>query len=288
MQHPYYGSLMKFYKNPFLSYISQFLKTNVKTVFTYPKTIWYSLRYNSGEKFILTNQELYPYKYDLKLNEEQKADPVRLSTTLFVATRELQLVEYLDQKVNKSLKTEIEDSLLETFNELYYINHLNKDLDLPAAVFARILYAYVLIKEHNYKVNVELDTLNNISDKFAKKAEFADAESISQVLHYLAYVQNIKADWGTLLSELKNKHFLPEFTKVTNSEPHVFRYVEVDHHDMKKTNFGEIGNDLYIMGLKPVFDAYKACKIMGDKVNTNSSVKDLESRFKQLLDKKYH
>jgi hypothetical protein len=264
------------------------LRTNVKTVFTYPKTIWYSLRYNAGEKFILTNQELYPYKYDTNLTEEQNNEPVRVSTTLLVAAKELQLIEYLDEKIAKAKREEIKDYFLTSFNELYYINHLNKELDLPVAVFARILYAYVLIKDNNYDVNVDTATLDAIVDKFIKKVEFADAESISQVMHYLAYVKNTKVDWNILMAELKKKHFLPEFTKVTNSDPHVFRYVEVDNDDLKKTNFGEIGNKLYVLGLKPVFDAYKACKTVGDRINTSSAIKDLESRFKELSDKKYH
>lgn len=288
MQHSFYGSLMKFYKNPITNYLAQFVRTNIKTLFTYPKTIWYSLRYNAGEKFILTNLDLYPYKYDAGLTEEQMNEPVRQSTTLLVATRELQLIEYLDEKITKAKREEIVDYFLSSFNELYYINSLNKEVDLPVVVFARILYAYVLIKEHNYDVTADINTLNIIADKFIKKVEFADAESISQVLHYLAYVKNTKADWGALLDALKKKHFLPEFTKVKNSDPHVFRYIEVEKDSLKKTNFGEIGNDLYIFGLKPVFDAYHACKTMGDSINTSDAIKDLEARFKQLSDKKYH
>ena len=288
MQHPTYGTLIKFYKNPITNYIAQFLRTNVKTLFTYPKTIWYSLRYNAGEKFILNNKELYPYKYDIVLTEEQKKEPVRVSTGLLVATKELQLIEYLEEKIDKTKRDEIVDNLLQSFNELYYINHLSKDIDLPVAVFARILYAYVLIKERNYETNAEVATLDAIVDKFVKKVEYADAESISQVLYYLAYFKNIKADWATLLSELKKKHFLPEFTNVKNSDPHIFRYVEVGREDMKKTNFGEIGNDLFIFGLKPVLDAYNACKSMGERINTSSAIKDLESRFKHITDKRYH
>ena len=80
MQHSFYGKLNKLYRNPSITYISKFLNTNIKTLFTFPKTIWYSLRFNSGEKFILTNTELYPYKYDVILTEEQKNEPIRLST----------------------------------------------------------------------------------------------------------------------------------------------------------------------------------------------------------------
>jgi hypothetical protein len=57
---------------------------------------------------------------------------------------------------------------------------------------------------------------------------------------------------------------------------------------MKMKNFGEINNELFIFGLKPVLDAYNACKSMGDKVNTSSAIKDLEARFQQISDKKYH
>ena len=285
MQHSFYGKFSKLYINPSISYISKFLNTNIKTLFTFPKTIWYSLRYNSGEKFLLTNTELYPYKYDVVLNEEQKNEPIRLSTSLYVGIKEIQAMQNSSESTTAIEKNK--EDVLRNFNSLYYINSINKESDMPVAVYARILYAYVLISNLKLGAKTDKEVLRNIYDKFLLKIEFADAESISHVLFYLSFIKDYKSDWELLLNELNNKNFYPEFTKVSTNDPFIFRYQEIFDSHLKKKILSEEDNDLYILGMRSVYDSYIASKSVGDKLDFSEAIKNFEQRFPNLLENKY-
>ena len=49
-----------------LEYIKTLLLTNIKTCYTNPRnSLYYSIRYNSGERFMLDNKLLFPYQIKL-------------------------------------------------------------------------------------------------------------------------------------------------------------------------------------------------------------------------------
>jgi hypothetical protein len=288
MQHPIYGSIQKLYRNPFTSYIAQFLKTNIKTLYTYPKTIWYSARYNAGERFIIDNTELYPHRYDLNLIPEQENEPIRISTKLYSAVKEYQVIdvrEVKDYPFFGNTHKKLHDNLISSYSHLCYINEINENIDLPVACHSRLLYAYVLIerKRFNLKKKSDPEVLNTILNRFMDKIEYADAESIAQVAHYLAYTGNKdNRIWSVLLSSLNDKLFYPEFTKVTNKNPHVFRYEEVGEKDNKA--FDKVTSDLYLKGYRPVFDLYNALRKVGVDADAQ---KALEKRFPILKSDSY-
>jgi hypothetical protein len=280
MQHPIYGTFGKLYRNPFMSYFKQILTTNIKLLYTYPKTVYYSARYNAGERFILDNTQLYPHNYDIKLTKEQENEPLRLSTKLYASVREFQVLEAKEVKDYFSQKSKLYENLIYTFTHLYYINELNDNIDLPVAVYARILYAHVLLEKKGIKLErgVKKAVLDKILNRFLEKVEFADAESISQVAHYLGHCGNKhNVIWDLLINNLRGKLFYPEFTKVSHKNPHVFRYVETSEKD--HSAYDKNTQDLYINGYRPVVDLYNALKQLGVSTDTQ---KDLELRFPMI------
>ena len=118
MQHPAYGTFGKLYRNPLTSYLGKLLFTNIKTLYTYPKTVFYSARYNAGERFILDNTELYPHKYDMVLTPEQENEPLRLSTKLFASTREYQVLSVRNVKDYFNNQKRLNENFTTSFKEL--------------------------------------------------------------------------------------------------------------------------------------------------------------------------
>jgi hypothetical protein len=283
MQHPAYGTFGKLYRNPFTSYFGKHLLTNIKTLYTYPKIIFYSARYNAGEKFILDNTEIYPHKYDFNLNQEQVNEPLRLSTKLFTSTREYQILDKINIKDYLGGHKKVHESLTGTFSHLYYINQLNENIDLPVVVYSRILYAHVLIEKKKFHLTVEVkqNVLDKILSRFLEKIEYADAESIANVAYYLAHTgHKSSATWGILLNNISTKSFYPEFTKVINKNPFIFRYEEIK--EKSNSNFDKISEALYLNGYRPVVDLYSSLK----KLDLGHDIqKDLDTRFPDL--KKY-
>jgi len=258
MQHYKYSVYKRFYTIPEISYIKAFFSANIKTLYTYPRSIWYSLRYNAGENFMLNNTSLYPYKYNDTEIEIKTEDPVELSNRLNSNINELSLFRYISncatsvsEKEIKSSETKLHESANKAMSELLNtIKYGEEKVNFPAAVTARLLYSVAKNSELNIINNLKCDDneLNIMINLFIKKLEFADGDSISQVLFALASLQNFNKDtWSTLISEVKTKKFRPEFTLVSNKAPFVFRYYENDsfHTGIVDT----FGNHLFFKGI---------------------------------------
>ena len=130
MKHTKYSILRSLYINPDISYIKQFLFSNIKTLYTYPKSIWYSLRLNSGEKFMLHNPNIYPYTYNGRYSNEIDNEPVNQANKLNANLGELEVISYLMKSRKESyllskLPRYLNESRTEastTYSELLRIN----------------------------------------------------------------------------------------------------------------------------------------------------------------------
>lgn len=270
--------------------IKKILKANIKTTWTYPKTIWYSMRYNSGEKFILQDKSLYPYNYDCGIYQEK--DSVGLSTQLLCSIRDHKYYHYL-RKTNEKNKQfldikEIKKNYNNSFEELvlgykYNSERSEKEFSMPCAVSARVLYGFTLSSaSENHKLE------KSILSHFFKKIEYADAESIAQVMYLLAHYNYFKPEvWGKLIEALRGKHFQPEFTAVASTLPHLFRYKEVKKQGLSFLD--SFGNSLFAEGYLHAFEAYHAlskAQASGQGVDAADLISDLEKRI-PLLKSKY-
>lgn len=302
MQHYKYATLKKLHINPDLSYLKQFLKANIKFLFTYPKSIWYSQRYNAGEKFILMDTNIYPYFYNSAQNQKEANDPLNTSLHLFSATTESYILNYPNLKPNtfsEKTKNQVSVKFNENFQSLNSLINIRLEdqqkLDLPVAFYARVLYAGVVANSNfaasAHSGNEGKHTINEESyrfclGKFMEKIEFADAESISIVMFSLAnfgvFEENV---WRNLIDNFKGKCFAPEFTHVSNKTPHLFRYEDLDIKEIKSQYLDQFGNKLFLNGYLPVFQAYSALsKAVEQGVNADDIVKDLVQRFPEIKD----
>ncbi|MCP4649800.1 MAG: hypothetical protein GY853_06930 [PVC group bacterium] len=204
----------------------------------------------------MNNQTLYPYSYNLgDFKDDYDSLPVGLSNKLMSNLNELSLFRYLkkfsasESTISRNQKI-LRESLVDTARELVNIVRFGgEDLDLPAAVSSRTLYAIARNQDLKFcdKLSVEEDDLNKLISNFTKKLKYADGESIANVLYSLAALQNFdKTLWSSLLEELSTKAFQPEFTQVSNKAPFLFRYYENDVDKNKYVN--KMGYTLYFQG----------------------------------------
>jgi hypothetical protein len=272
-----------------------FMRANLRTTFTYPKTIWYSLRYNAGEKFLLNEYSLYPFNYDLTSEISKDKEPVRLSTNLLTNITEIQALDYRVmptlEKSNTALVKAFEENLKELYKGFQY-NRDNKEYDCPVAVPARVLYGMVNLDHVAYRKGsradsyYDLETMRFILRCFFRKIEYADTESVTQVMFAMAKLELFAEEfWNELIAVLSTKSFEPEFTKVTPYIPHLFRFKELKDQQNDATYsviFNETGVNLFVKGYKPVVEAYHAISKASnnnDKINAKEILADLEARF---------
>lgn len=303
MQHYKYATLKKLHISPDLSFLKQFLKANIKFLFTYPKSIWYSQRYNAGEKFILMDTNIYPYFYNYAQNQKESNDPLNISLYLLSATTESYILNYPNLKPNtfsEKTKKEVLEKFSENFQSLNSLINIRLEdqqkLDLPVAFYARILYAGVVANSNfaaaaaaaaqSAKKTINEEAYRFCLQKFLEKIEFADAECIAIVMFSLAnfgvFEENM---WSSLIGNLKAKSFAPEFTHVTNKTPHVFRYEDLDVKTVKSQCLDEFGNKLFLNGYLPVFQAYSALsKASENGVEAKDLLSDLVRRFPEIKD----
>ncbi len=304
MQHYKYATLKKLHINPDLSFLKQFLQANIKFLFTYPKSIWYSQRYNQGEKFILVNTNIYPYFYNYNQNQKEANDPLNTSLYLLTATTESYILNYPNLKPNtfsEKTRKEVSEKFNQNFQALNSLINIRlvedqqqPKLDLPVAFYARILYAGV-VANSNFasaaqgaanKKTINEESYRFCLEKFMEKIEFADAESISIVMFSLAnfgvFEENV---WRSLIEHLKAKSFTPEFTHVANKTPHVFRYEDVDVKHVKSNYLDQFGNKLFLEGYLPVFQAFSSLnKALEKGVNAEDMINVLNSKFPKVKD----
>ena len=247
---------------------------------------------------------MYPYRYTLVDDLSKVKEPVFLSTKLINSIDNLQAMnyEYLEKKIvaSEESKKEFIKNYNSSFYELYKsfeYNIGNAKFDVPVAVAARTLYAAAYFNNANAKENpfkqfefsdIKIETLNFILDKFIQKIQYADAESISQVMQTLTYFNYYNVEiWNKLISELKPKSFEPEYTKVRSSFPLFFRYQEVKMSSLDSIYLGPQGNDLFIHGFKSVVEAYNSllkASYNESKIDSAEICKNLEERFNNLKD----
>ena len=299
MKHINYG-LAKFSPNPLVHYFKDLFRGLMRSTGNYPKSVWYSLRYNAGEKFILFNPYLYPYQYDLANEAFQSKEPVRLSSQLISSIKILQLIQhehsanYLsDKKTHQELIKKFNESFYELFKTFEY-NNDNNNFDVPVVVAARTLYASTLYDSLNGPQNsatridnfeIKKDTLFVLLEKFLEKVEFADADSISQVLHSLAFYQYYKPEiWNKIIAQLYNKHFEPEFTAVKPLFPKFFSYREVSDFERSLNHIDPKVNDLLVKNFAAVYEAYNAInKAARNVAGIDTGILEvLEKRIPQL------
>jgi len=263
MQHYKYSVFKRFYGSPEIGFLKTFFSANIKTLYTYPKSIWYSLRYNSGEKFLLNNVNLYPYKYnDVYRVQELDLEPVGLSNRTHSNISELDTFRYIQSSgyINSTMSIREMNSNVETLKEsvntaltelVNIIRFGGENINLPAAVSARILYALAKDSQLGFRSpnshKLEEDDVRNLLSCFTKKIEYADGESLQNVIYALEKSNNYNKElWTTLLNEIKNRQFQCEFTLVSNKAPFLFRYQK--NNAFQTDLVDDFGNHLFFRG----------------------------------------
>ena len=292
MQHFKYATLRKLHINPDLSYLKLFLKSNIKFLFTYPSTIYYSQRYNAGEKFMLMDTNIFPYFYNPSTNQKENNDPINISLNLLTATTESYILSYPNLKHN-SFSEKQKNLVTKKFNDNFKIlnNIINirsedsEKLDLPVAVYARMVYSGTIANsgEKNKNSFTEENFIFCVK-KFLEKIEYADTESLSLVIFALSNFSIYNKDlWEELIANLEGKSFIPEFTQVSPKAPHVFRYEEKKLGEIKSELLDEFGNLLFLQGYLPVYFVYTGLlKAEENGIECGRFLKEMLERFPGL------
>jgi len=286
MKHYTYGTITKINMSQLWHNFKRLLKVNIKTTFTIPKSIWYSIRYNSGENFILNEKSLYPYVYDVSIPQSERKEPVRLSTQLLASVTDLKYLKYCNKNLGENLKysidhNEINKNLEKSFDELfktYKFNISNSNFELPAAVSARVLYASAMINYYDKTVH------SFIFNTFLNKLEHADADSIAQVLFVLSENNIFEPEkWNPLIDCLSRRLFQPEFTSVSFNMPSISLFRETKT-GMNLKHMNEFGSKLFSEGYLNAFEAYHSLKKAEEKGNgiNTGIIQDLEKRLPLL------
>jgi hypothetical protein len=296
MKHNIYGIS---YLRPFssFSYLKDLFRGLFRTSLSNPKTIWYSLRYNAGEKFILKSKHLYPYKYQF---ETLESDPVLLSNGLMNSIENLQVFNFQNKYMIN--KTEFShEATFKIFNNNFYelyksyeYNIENKKFDIPVAVSARTLYAISFFNTINFKKNAFIkineselkdNTIDFILDCFFKKLTWADSENISQVIYFLAQTKRYDEKmWNSLIEALIKNEFEAEYTSVRTAFPLFFAYEENSKKDFESFITNEEGNEIFVRGMKTICEVYNSLlKVENIKgINSQEMIKTLERKFPNL------
>jgi hypothetical protein len=295
MQHFKYASLKKLQFCADTAFFRTFIKSNIKLLFTYPKSIYYSQRYNMGEKFLLRDPNLFPYFYNQKLTAQEENNPLNISLSLLTATNESFVLKYPNLKPNAFSITNI-NNVHEQFkknfanlNSLITTRSEDRDnLNLPVAVYSRILYASTLAnsgsQNDNHKLYLDQVGFEMCVEKFLEKIEYSDSDSIAYVMFALSHFENYNTNvWNLLKNSLNEKYFMPEFSQVSPKEPHVFRYEDVDVKTAESDLLDSFGNKIFIHGYMPVFLAYTALmKANSNGVNCVEAINNLNGRFPNI------
>ena len=272
-----------------LHYIKLFLTTNIKTTFTSPKTIFYSMRYNNGENFMMQNKTLYPYQYKVESGESAKSS-INLAYKLDACIQELSLqkLESDNSNINKlyssktieTLNNSLDENLLELTKILRYSNQ--DESDLAVGVLARLLYGGLKAENYLRKSYFKSEEETKlIIELFMKKLKFADSESLALFMSSIADLKiNDSTIWSECLTKIAELSFEPEFTKVTNSNPHLFRYVEVSSNSCK--SISKLSSNIFYEGWRGVFLAYNSIEkaVEMDVKNSKESLSSFTKRFK--------
>jgi hypothetical protein len=293
------------YRAPVIkTYLSDLFKGLLRTTWQFPKTIWYSQRYNAGEKFLLHVPYLYPYKYQV-MDQIKSKEPVHMANNLNASIENLQAIYYERNVLNNPNAGQLanEKEFLLTFNQAFFelyksfeYNIENPKFDMPVAVSARTLYAAAYFERiNNFEGNsykemeasqIKSEVLEFILNKFLQKIQYADAESISQVLFCLDKFNHYPVDiWNRLIQEISNRNFEPEFTKVRPHFPIFYRYHEVSDAQNCSIHLDKVGNEIFFQGAKPIYETYNAVSravYKNNAIQASDYLRHLEEKFASL------
>lgn len=304
MKHSRYSVVKQLYKNSYLQYFKLLASTNIKTTVTFPRSaIWYSMRMNAGENFILDNKNLYPFNYRLHPRGVEQAEnsPLNLSTRLITSINELRFRQYTHEnsRVQRLFTSKrvnnLRDNLIESFTTIAKDIEFKNDeeLDYPIVVFASVLYAVGVSKTLENllpveKVSLTDDVIIKITDKISEKIEYADSESLSHIMLGLVKTNHLDIGiWSKVLDRLSNVHFESEHTAVTNKTPFLYRYVN-SKDIVSRYLYGDDTCDMFFSNRLSVYDAFYSLGLahkggIGCEGNLNS----LNERFNFLNSEQY-
>jgi hypothetical protein len=297
-------TLSKFRAPVIKTTLTDLFKGLLRTTWQFPKTIWYSQRYNAGEKFLLHVPYLYPYKYQV-IDKVKSKESVHLANNLNSSIENLQAIYYEKNvlKVADAGQLGNEKEFLLDFNKTFYelyksfeYNIENPKFDIPIAVCARTLYGAAYFEGiNNFEGNsykemqaseIKPEVLEFILKKFLQKIQYADAESISQVLFCLDKFNHYSVDiWNGLIKEISERNFEPEFTKVRPHFPIFYRYHEVSNAQISSSYLDKFGNELFLHGGKSVFETYNSVSravYKNSAIQGSDYIKHLEEKFSSL------
>jgi hypothetical protein len=297
-------TLSKFRAPVIKTYLSDLFKGLLRTTWQFPKTIWYSQRYNAGEKFLMNVPYLYPYKYEV-LDKVKSKEPVHTANNLNSSLENLQALFYEKNYLNSPNAAKIgnQNEFLSNYNKTFFelyksfeYNIENPRFDIPVAVCAKTLYGAAYFEGiNNFEGNsfkemeaseIKPEVLEFILKKFLQKIQNADAESISQVMFCLDKFNHYPVDiWNVLIQEQSQRSFEPEFTKVRPHFPIFYRYQEVSNNQFSSLFLDEKGNQLFLHGTKAVYETYNSVSKAAYKnsaIQGNDYIKHLEEKFKYL------
>jgi hypothetical protein len=244
MKYNGYGNIAKTYSNFWLNYIKTLFLTNIRLAYWTPKkAILHSVRMQTGEKFLLTNKLLYPYELSPASYEEANKTlnlSISLENSLVEADYFINYTSIDRIRFHNKLTEEIFANIKEKTNLLSktILVEEEKDLDLPVAVYARLIFSQSIQKIGNLDYEVSEEVYEKSLRLFLKKLKFADSNSLSMVVFSLAHKKyKDSKTWELLFKKLENTFFESEFTKVNNYSPHLFKYRELDL--LKKKDFQE-------------------------------------------------
>jgi hypothetical protein len=273
---------------------------NLWPAFVYrKKAISYSDRASAGEDFLLRDFNFFPYSWYSSIKVSDTQDPLNQSTHLIASLSEFQYQFHI-QKDNPAKTFEYittENDARNYLSELFRIYKLNlskpDDLsNLPVVVPARVLYAYSIfnVNTNNNDNDQEKEIINLIISKFISKLEFADVETISQVIYALnklkIYDRNL---WDPIVGALRTKKFAGEYTEVEIILPFLFRYVETSRETFFSKYFNRTERinryENFFHKNKPVHETYLSLKEAAIYIQDyDILVKELERRFPFLVE----
>lgn len=281
MKYNGFGSIAKLYSNFYLNYFKTLFQTNIRLAYWTPqKAILYSTRLFQGEKFLLQNKLLYPYDHSPKSNEEANK-PLSLSISLENSLFEADtFLDYLLEGEPKHIKDKHSEQVLTNIVEKADILGLTiqvedeSKLDLPVAIYARLIFAKVVGNIIKLDLKVSDETFDKTLRLYLNKLRFSDSNSISMVIYALAFRGNRDPNvWKLLFERLGQVSFESEFTKVNNCSPHLFKYRELDSIE-KDYQSGDLALHLASVGLQKAVEN----KISG----ASEALSQLESRIKLI------
>ncbi len=209
---------------------------------------------------MLFNPNIYPYTYDGISDNLVENAPVNQATKLSSNLTEYEIVTYLlknrsdnyfVKRLSRDIKV-IKSETESTYEELVKILNLvdENEMEMPVFVNSQIMNGYNMGCKYKINQSISIRDSNILINKFLEKLEYSSGEGIVHAMGYLVNNGNWDLNiWNQLINSLNTKEFMPEFTKVCNRSPFLFRYREVGEKDMKNNLLDENTNQMFILGI---------------------------------------